>query len=209
MSGTMKAALQPADAREQADDIVRRAPTAAPLRGTRRTKLGFALHVMWSPKCTGWECRAGANKRQTRKMESLPEIHRGKSALHRWYAPELPAQASNARINRRTKCVFWLTARQIIAVVPVKLVFEIRRPYEPKAGYSAGLCLRRLRVRGSARSTKIQGNHRVTIGPRTRLIMAGYCRPRPIEFSNVFGMNWSGREDSNLRPLGPEPTWTT
>ena len=53
---------------------------------------------------------------------------------------------------------------------------------------------------------RVQGNLRVTFFPRTRPIMTDHRRSWLIEFPNVFGKSWSGREDLNLRPLGPEPS---
>jgi hypothetical protein len=66
----------------------------------------------------------------------------------------------------------------------------------------------------SADQTKLQGpaarpyqpNNSLTICRRSRPIFADHDRPRRSRIANVFEESWSGREDLNLRPLGPEPS---
>ena len=45
---------------------------------------------------------------------------------------------------------------------------------------------------------------RDVLGPLAQLAIHAKLRNRPHEFDNGKG-KWSGREDSNLRPPGPEP----
>src|SRR5438552_1263379 len=41
---------------------------------------------------------------------------------------------------------------------------------------------------------------------RSQPISTNHNRPRQSRIANVSGKIWSGREDLNLRPLGPEPS---
>jgi hypothetical protein len=49
-------------------------------------------------------------------------------------------------------------------------------------------------------------NNSLTISPRLPPILTDHHPTRRSRNANVFGKSWSGREDLNLRPLGPEPS---
>jgi hypothetical protein len=52
----------------------------------------------------------------------------------------------------------------------------------------------------------VEPNNSLTISRRLPPILTDHHPPRRSRIPNVFGKSWSGREDLNLRPLGPEPS---
>src|SRR5207245_11421349 len=49
----------------------------------------------------------------------------------------------------------------------------------------------------------VEPNNSLTISRRLPPILTDHHPPRRSRNANVFGKSWSGREDLNLRPLGP------
>jgi hypothetical protein len=100
-------------------------------------------------------------------------------------------------------------AEEDAGAVTANLSPKLRWPTAPRRTHqwpALGRPFRLIWTDAPRRWRAVEPNNSLTISRRLPPILTDHHPPRRSRNANVFGNIWSGREDLNLRPLGPEPS---